>query len=185
MLSTALLERFKPILCMDSRERWFPQSLDGRRNIIYGRVATEGPDTWLTFWIWYACDESPLPWRKPHEGDWEYVQYRLEGERIGLAAYAQHAHGQVFDYGGLGKRPFVCVALGKHASYFTRGYHVTGPFDFDRADAKGREIDPTIEIAPDNGWAEWSFGDDPHSPAPPREHHAWRYPSTWARSLSA
>jgi hypothetical protein len=168
---------------MDSRERWFPQSVDGRWDIIYGRVVTEALTTWLQYWIWSAIDDSPLPWRKGHVGDWEMVQYQLRGEGIGTAAYAQHSRGKTRELAGTRERSVVYVALGKHASYFTAGYHVTGPFDFDRADGKGRAIDPTLELCPIDGWAAWSFGDDPHSPAPPREHHAWRFPSTWAASL--
>lgn len=149
------------MLCYDSRETVFASS-------VYGRLATEEADTWAQFWFWYARDWSPLPWRRGHPGDWEMVQYLVGSER---AAFAQHSRGQL----GAAQRN-VYVALGRHACYFTPGWHHHGLVDFDRADGKGKRVEPVLQPADEYGWLDGPF--------PPGRHRQWRYPSAWASSLA-
>lgn len=189
MNDLALLNLFKPWLFYDSREREFACSIDGRVNVIYGRVAHEGPDRWVQFWFWYTRDWSPLPWRRGHEGDWEMVQYLMNDNlptNTTTATYAQHDLGHSRGWHRIGwieSRPCIYVALGRHASYFTRGLHRHG-IDVDFANGKTC-IDPEVELMPATGWPverrRWGY--DKHSPREPGAHLQWNKPTTWAISL--
>lgn len=189
-LTTDTLELLKPILLYDSRERFFAQGVNGEVDSIYGRLAKEGEDVWAQYWFWYTRDWSPLPWRKGHEGDWEMVQFLVtpDGQSAGTAAYSQHSSGEFrseWISHPKGLRPLVYVALGRHANYSWFGWYFRSLIDFDRANGKGREVEPTLLLAPEDGWASWPrWGRDDHSPSSPGFTRKWRHPSSWALSLT-
>lgn len=189
-----LLERYKPVLFFDSREKEFPQGVDGELDVVYGRVVSDieesWVDTWVQYWVYYSRDWSPVPWRRGHEHDWEMMQYRVmptNVNTIASAAYAQHDKGDTRSWTEVdrtGDRPHVYVALGRHASYFDRprlGLHRRGRIDVDRADGKGRALySYRLESAPDDGWSAMDFG---QIRAPGRTSR-WLRPSSWAATLS-
>lgn len=157
-----VLDAYKPVLHFDRLERCFP--------VVRARLVRDDGDMWAQYWMFYERDYSPLPWRRGHPSDVEMVQYVLsDSHAIGLAAYAQHQGGALHDFGQSHDPPPVYVALGKHACYFTPGYHVTGGFDFDRANGKGRRVDPDLI---------------PSGERPPGHHPQWDHPTDWAWSLA-
>lgn len=156
-----VLDARKPVLCLDSRERCTP--------VVYARMAREGVDTWAQYWMLYDRDYSPLPWRRGHPVDWEMVQYELHDDHtVGLGAYTQHQGGELHDFVAMTGRPYVCVALGKHANYFTPGRHRRSLIDWDVCNAK-RELSPDLQ---------------PIDTCPPGRHPQWHAPTTWAWSLA-
>lgn len=159
---------------MDSRERSFPESIEGTPDVIYGHVVGD----WTQFWMFYRLDYSPLPWRTGHPCDWELVQVHRDGR----CAFSQHARGEYRPTHRVewnGERPVVYVARGKHACYFSPGRHRTGKVDWDFADGEGRRIDPTVQTAPGDGWAAVPFGDV----VAPGRLRRWRNPEHWAAGL--
>ena len=179
MTDRELLERFKPVLFMDSKERVFPTSVDdGRPDVIYARVVTDEGGTWAQYIVYYREDWSPLPWRKGHEHNIEMMQFLVQGEVVILAAYAQHSSGERQNLTDV-KDPMAFVARGKHAPYFEPGRYRTGLVDCDLADGMGRRVDAVLEDPPADGWAGRSFG----AVIAPGRRTWWRRPSTWARDL--
>lgn len=95
------LERYRPELRYDSRERLFAERVGptghrahgGGGDRVYGRVARERRETWLQYWLFYrqnTQDRGVLRTGR-HEGDWEFVQLRLgPGGGPDLATLAQH-----------------------------------------------------------------------------------------------
>lgn len=189
-MSPDTLELLKPVLFYDSREKVFAQGVNGEPDVIYGRLAREGDDVWAQYWIWYERDWSPLPWRRGHEGDWEMVQFLVseDGKYALASAYSQHSAGEF--RGGWyapekGIHPPVYVALGRHASYSWFGWYFHSLIDFDRANGNGREVDPILRSAPEDGWSAWPrWGNDDNSPSSPGLYRKWRHPSLWAESLT-
>jgi hypothetical protein len=176
------LERYKPWLWYDSGERFYAESIEGTPNVIYGRVVEQDADTWLQFWTWYTMNWSPLLGR--HQGDWEGIQIKLDPEPA-LAVYAQHAGGERALWEKIETRdgrPVVYVAKGGHASYVTRGWHRHAKVSLERADGKGRLVDPELAVMPEEGWPmrPGRWGADKHSPASPGHQWRWRQPSSWA-----
>lgn len=176
------LERYKPWLWYDSGERFHAQGIDGEPDVIYGRIAREGPDTWLQYWFWHTMNWSRLIGR--HQGDWEGIQIKLDPEPVS-AVYAQHARGERASWDTIEKRdgrPVVYVAGGTHASYVTPGWHRATNVSLERANGKGRLVDPEVVVMPEQGWPirPGRWGADKHSPASPGHQWRWRQPSTWA-----
>jgi hypothetical protein len=170
------LERYRPVLLLDSREREHPR--------IYGRVAREGQEAFLTYWIYFAADWSPPPWRTEHAHNWEYAQLQLVGpDSIGSVAIAQHSSGERRRWHQVrwtpDLRPIFYVGLGKHALRFEPGWHRTGPTDICRANGKGERIDPVLEPCPLDGWSSQNFG----RIVAPGLTTRWHRPSSWAASL--
>ena len=65
--------------------------------------------------------------------------------------YSQHTHSESKawkDVKKAGNAPLVYVARGSHANYFGAGSHWTGVW-WDRADGKGPQITPTLEVVED------------------------------------
>ena len=110
---------------------------------VYARVKESGSETVVQYWLFYYLND----WRNIHEGDWELVQLHfpagtaqnlLESNAVpGFAAYSQHQAGQQMPWSEMLSRglvsdthPFVYVARGSHANYFTPGQFWSG-LDFD------------------------------------------------------
>lgn len=165
------LEDRRPILCMDSRERVFPTSIEGTPDTVYGRVVKG----WAQFWMFYRRDWSPLPWRKGHPCDWELVQVHEDGRCV----YSQHDGREARPAPRVrwnGERPVVYVARGKHACYYSPGRRRTSRVDWDFADGEGRRIDPVVQAPESDGWHDVSFGDV----LAPGVLRRWRNPDSWA-----
>lgn len=99
------------------------------------------------------------------------------------AVYAQHAGAQRRPWGDVrasGARPHVYVAFGTHASYFEPGFHRRTKVSLERANGKGRRVDPQLELIPETGWplSPRRWGRDPNSPRSPGQHRQWRRPSS-------
>lgn len=160
---------------------------------VYGRAAY-GSDgrLWLQYYVFYYFNAAPVGGIiGNHEGDWEMVQYRLDGnDAIDMAAYAEHNDGQKCDAASLettGGRPLVYVARGSHASYFGAS-RIPLIHAYDRADGATEvygtldEIDSTTP-----SWAAWpgAWGDSGASPSGPQFQpgEKWTDPSVWAAPL--
>jgi hypothetical protein len=144
------------------------------RNVIYGRVVRNAHGTWVQYWFFYFLNDYRLAWGSGvHEGDWETIQLKLDGEESTpeRAVYAQHSFCEVRDWAGVRKladekreegvepepgdadRPLVYVGRGSHASYFSAGYHPTDFYDL--TDGKRRpKTDVRLE-AIDEGSHPW------------------------------
>jgi hypothetical protein len=169
------------------------------RNRMYGHTVTDGTGRlWLQYWFFYFYNDYNLIGNiiraGLHEGDWEMIQIRLDGETPDLAVYAQHKSSETRDWrqvdllpGTL--RPIVYVARGSHASYFEPGTHWTGVW-FDVADGKRKSPEIALEIVDERKrawtWIRWPghWGDtkaagsplDSDSPVGPGSHEQWDDP---------
>jgi hypothetical protein len=203
------LERYAPVVVHDSGERsplTSVQAFAGRvpgvapgrpRPTVYGRRA--GP--WLQYWLLFADnpqDRGVLRTGR-HEGDWELVQYRLRGDRLAEAVYAQHSGAESCGASAVRRsrgRPVVFLARGSHAAYFRPGLRDrTWPDPNDEADGRGLRVRPRLVrvdedrppwMAYPGRWgatrADWIPGamDSPRGPA--FQGVRWSDPSAWAAS---
>lgn len=183
MSDVELLERYKPVLLMDSAERFFAESIDGEPDVVYGRMAVEHGERWLQFWAWFRSNRALFG---NHAGDWEGQQFLLQGDTPILAVYATHGGGDRYLCTDveLDGRPRVYVARGTHASYGRAGWHRRSRVLWERSDGKGRRVDPRVEVMPETGWSmrPEHWGEDKHSPSSPGRQWRFHSPSTWARS---
>jgi hypothetical protein len=182
------------------------------RNRMYGR-AVEDPTGhwWLQYWFFYVYNDFNLIGNffkaGLHEGDWEMIQLRLDESQVpDYAVYAQHKEAEVRRWHQVDvvpgtERPFVYVARGSHASYFSPGKHPLGPAWWDFADGARRSPDVRLEIIdedqPQWRWLQWpghwggtnkpkiDLPFDADSPVGPRGHSQWTDPSTLAPDLPA
>jgi Vacuolar protein sorting-associated protein 62 len=179
------------------------------RNRMYGRAVEDSSGRWwLQYWFFYVYNDFNLFGdffgAGRHEGDWEMIQLRLaEDESPDYAVYAQHKEAAVRRWDQVDvvpgtERPFVYVARGSHASYFSPGKHPTGSW-WDFADAARRSPDVRLEIVneeqPQWRWLLWPghWGGtkthkihlpfDADSPVGPCAHDQWTDPSTLATKL--
>ena len=200
----ARLERLAPVLVHDASERFPATSVRGSGvpgtageaagPVVYGRVA---PGDWLQYWIWFADNPQDRGILRSgrHAGDWELVQYRVDG---GEAVYAQHSGAERCGRASVewrGGRPVVYVANGSHAAYFHAGVRDrTWPDPNDEADGRGVVQRPRVvevsERAP--AWmrfrgrwgaarAGW-FPPEQSSPRGPafQPQGRWSDPAAWA-----
>jgi hypothetical protein len=165
------------------------------RNRVYGRAARDGEGAlWLQYWLFYIYNDYQLAFDIGlHEGDWEMIQLRLDGEVPECAVYAQHTYAEVRSWDrverlpGSTDTPLVFPGRGSHASYFNAGSYSTEVW-FDIADGERgpNRLDLTI-IDDSTEWVRWPgrWGDtdagsskiDQPSPRGPRQHKQWRDPS--------
>ena len=177
-------------------------------NRMYGHAVVDSDnDLWLQYWFWYFYNDYNLigNFLKAglHEGDWEMIQIRLQGETPDLAIYAQHATADTRRWSQVDlvpgtQRPLVYVARGSHASYFEPGRHWTGHW-FDYADGKRKspEISLYIVVEDDEAWrwvrwpGHWgdtTKGDNPldsDSPTGPGGHDQWDDPLVMVQKAAA
>lgn len=86
--------------------------------IVYYREITEGTETILQYWFFYAYNKGDL---NVHEGDWEMIQIIMESDTPNRVMYSQHHTGQqtTWEYvEKTGTHPQVYIARGSHANYF-------------------------------------------------------------------
>jgi hypothetical protein len=166
----------------------------------------------LQYWFFYYFND----WNNKHEGDWEMIQLAFDAETPDEAlqqepsavAYAQHGSGETgtWDDDKLtkeGDRPFVYVATGAGASFYTqdlffgKGEQGTG-FGCDDASGPGRRVDPEVRLLPEPedvdasdplAWiayeGRWGqevrrFFDGPRGPQTQRQ---WSEPFAWEEGL--
>lgn len=166
------------------------------RDRVYGHaVADSKGRLWLQYWLFYYYNDYNLVGRLVgggrHEGDWELVQIRLDGEQPVQVVYSQHKTAESRPWAAAKhaqNTPLVYVARGSHANYFSTGSHFTGTW-FDQADGKGPTINPTLEVVGDQepAWLHWPgwWGDtkegllplDSRSPNSPGRRVHWLDPS--------
>jgi hypothetical protein len=162
---------------------------------IYGHAIEADDGWWLQYWFFYLYNNKAFLGFGLHEGDWEMVQVRLDGEEKPEAiAFAQHAHGQRCGWDALTlhgeHRPVVYVARGSQASFPFPGKH-EAPVIPDYADGKGAKIaDATLEVIDSDGpsWVEWQgrWGSsrarnklESNSPRGPAHQDKWDDPQTF------
>ncbi len=179
------------------------------RNRMYGRAVESKGRWWLQYWFFYFYNDFNLIGHLLraglHEGDWEMIQLRLgEDERPDYAVYAQHKGAEVRRWDQVDvlpgtERPFVYVARGSHASYFSSGKHPLGPLWADFADGERRSPEVRLEIVDENQpqwhWLLWPghWGGtklpdharpfDADSPVGPVGHSQWSDPDALAPNL--
>jgi hypothetical protein len=104
---------------------------------VYGRVARDGKNVVLQYWLFYYDNLYRYPflpvgavWQS-HEGDWEVVNVVLSNAKRPLSVgLSQHCNGETrpwADAALLDGHPTVYVALGSHANYFEPGLHEFDP----------------------------------------------------------
>lgn len=164
------------------------------RNRIYGHARADGEGRlWLQYWFWYFYNDYHLAADFGlHEGDWEMVQIRMQGDDPDIAVYAQHAYAEMRAWADVEKtadgRPRVYPGRGSHASYYEPGLYDTEGW-FDIADGKRETPDLALEVIGDGAppWALWPgfWGDtkahfflDDQSPRGPSQHDQWGDPAT-------
>ena len=165
--------------------------------VVYGRAA--GP--WVQYWLYFTANpqDRGIVRSGRHEGDWEMVQYRIDGGRAVEAVYAQHAGAERCAYDEVeqrGGRPVVYLANGSHAAYFHAGTRDRmWPDPNDEADGRGEVQRPGVveigEGAP--AWmrrrepwgdarAGWAPFEQSSPPGPAFQHQGrWSDPAAWAR----
>jgi hypothetical protein len=166
------------------------------RNRLYGHVVRAADGTvWLQYWFFYFYNDYHLAFDVGlHEGDWEMIQLRLDGDTPDVAVYAQHTYAEVRPWTevervpGAPDTPVVYPGRGSHASYFESGAFVTEAW-FDIADGgrDPKQLALTV-IDDDVGWVRWPgrWGDTPvgvdkvdqPSPQGPGRHGQWHDPDS-------
>jgi hypothetical protein len=163
-----------PIWYFTWGERWYPQSISGEPHCIYWREY--GP--WTQYWLLYARDHSPLPWRGGHQWDWELVQFT--DEQCALSQHGRAALWSIRDMRLIDERPCVYVALGKHSNWVRPGLHRTHGIDVDVALGNGRILSHyRLEPAQQDGWIDRTFG----KIAAPGKTLPWKNPAAWAARI--
>jgi hypothetical protein len=116
------------------------------RPVLYGRRV--GP--WLQYWMLFARDDQDLGVLRTgrREGDWELVQYRLDGGRIAEGVYAQPGGAERCGADAMRfrhDRPVVFLAHASHSAYFVRGVRDrTWPRPNDDAPGRGPVFHPAL-----------------------------------------
>ncbi len=163
--------------------------------IVYARRAGD----WVQYWLWFESNPQDRGILRSgrHAGDWEMVQYRLDGSE---AVYAQHSGAERCPSSELerrGGRPVVYLANGSHAAYFHAGTRDRmWPDPNDEADGRGAVQRPrAVPIsAASPAWmrypgawggarAGW-FPPEQSSPPGPafQAQGRWSDPDGWARA---
>jgi hypothetical protein len=109
---------------------------------VYVHVKTDGGDTVIQYWIFYAYNDGAL---NEHEGDWEMAEVVLRAGQPVQASYTQHTAGQTALWADVekldGTHPIVYAARGTHANYF-RSYQGKFGLANDYVDGAGTRLQP-------------------------------------------
>jgi len=176
--------------------------------VVYARVISGGnaSSKIVQYWFYYPFNNGPL---NSHEGDWEMIQVRLEGEEAISASYSQHFSGQTAQWKDVllrDEHPIVYVALGSHANYF-RSYQGVLGGQSDKVSGSGQTLEPDnyqLVLLGELGdhpasqgwldfsgrWGEWGgTGDElrgrrgPSGPGHGDNWEKWGNPLQWASDL--
>ncbi len=210
------LGAYTPVVVHDSRERYVltsvaaaPAAVAGLdrdpRPAVYGRAAgAAGGGVWLQYWMFFRAQDQDrgIVRTGRHAGDWEMVQYRIDGHgRPVDAVYAQHSGAERCSWQRVqqrGGRPVIYGARGSHASYLRAGTRDrTWPDPNDEADGRGLVLRPRLVrvTASSPRWMRWPqrWGaararwwvpgeqDSPHGPAFQGQGR-WSDPDGWAQA---
>jgi hypothetical protein len=201
----ASLAAFAPVVVHDADERYplapAARSSDTRPTVYARAVPSKRGGEWLQYWLFYAGQDQDrgIVRTGRHEGDWELAQYRVVGDRLAEAVYAQHRGGE--RCGAVETRdghPIVYSAHGSHASYFRAGTRDRmWPDPNDEADGRGLATSPAVvKITADNpAWmryrgrwgaarAHWWIPGEQDSPVGPafQRGRRWSDPDAFAAS---
>jgi uncharacterized protein (TIGR03382 family) len=165
-------------------------------------VPRDGGGAWLQYWLFYPSQDQDRGILRTgrHQGDWELVQFRVDGQgRPSEAVYAQHAGAERCPWSAVerrGEHPVVYAARGSHASYFRRGVRDRmWPDPNDEANGRGRVVRPRVvrvsaESPPWLRWpgrwgdarARWWVPGEQDSPRGPafQPQGRWSDPDGWA-----
>lgn len=100
------------------------------RDKTYARAVNgSNGEMYLQYWFWYVNNHASGAGPGNHEGDWEFIQLRLDGSLDPVVAtYSQHEHGETCNWTDVLKtgdgRPKVWPARNRHANYFGPGSHM-------------------------------------------------------------
>jgi len=179
-----------PVVVHDRDEQYPLTSAAGdSRPAVYGRsVPARAGGTWLQYWLYYPYQDQDrgIVRTGRHEGDWELVQYRVDGAgRLVETVYAQHSGAERCGARAVERRagrPVVYAAHGSHASYLRAGTRDRlWPDPNDEADGRGRVVaPPLVEItASSPAWMRRSgpWGDSRASRFVPPEQDSPRGPA--------
>jgi hypothetical protein len=149
----------------------------------YHRVVDQVGLHWHQYWLWYLYNPWSVAGVGRHEGDWEFVQLACtdpQGDKPVLATYSQHHTGGKREFWALSHnddgRPFVYVAKGSHANYFSPLAAVE-----DECDAGGPVL-ADVEWRDFGAWALWtgrwgnSTGEGKSPESPGQQHVRWDTP---------
>lgn len=121
---------------------------------VYYRVSTQGTQTLLQYWMFYAFNKGEL---NQHEGDWEMVQILLEQDTATTVMVSQHYSGQQASWNQVERDDThvkIYVARGSHANYL-RSYSGMMGGASDHVGANGVILSPseyTLEKLESQGW---------------------------------
>ena len=204
-----LLERYRPILRYDANETYFAQPVSKRTTVldedrVYGRIAEQDGSRYLQYWLFYAdnAQDRGIVRTGRHEGDWEFVQLRLDDDGApDEATFAQHSWAEVCSASEIENRdgaPVVYVANGSHASYPRAGTaDRPWPDPNDEADGDGREVRPPLTVVADDSpaWVDYSEpwgnseeglipGEQSSPPGPKfQADNRWQQPATFVEEV--
>lgn len=171
----------------------YPGKYEGK---MYGRVVSDSDsgDRILQYRFYYYYNQKTFYRGGEHEGDWEWIQLRLNSSGIPVAAtYSQHGPGEKCNWVDVdrvnGTHPIVWPAVGSHANYFRPGqYPVPIPGLPDGTDETA-PLDAYVALTPSafdqtqpEGWIEWhgywgasqgTVGGAGRSPRSPGWQSAW------------
>lgn len=151
-------------------------------------------DLWLQYWFFYYNNPQNVMGVGAHEGDWELMQIRLDGNRAPQeVVYGQHTSGTqercpwslVEKDSSDPDVPIVYVANASHANYLVPGPHPrTFPEPTDITDGRVRarpKVNRVVDGSP--GWAFWpgnwtGGGDEIRGPG--AQENKWYHPATFA-----
>ena len=185
----------------------YEENMDSLGYTIYAHVFTDGNNTIIQYWMFYAFNKGTL---NNHEGDWEMVQIVISNDTPVDAMYSQHISGQRAAWGEVekeGEHIKVYVARGSHANYFRyfqglmglardrvgKNGKILGPEDYnlvllgERGEGNHNASQNWIDFA--GRWGE--FGNEesgirgergPYGPAYRQEGEMW-YGTAWGYSL--
>lgn len=133
----------------------------------YARAVRGSDDrVYLQYWFWYFYNHANFSGALNHEGDWEFIQIRVDGQlQPAAATYSQHEGGEACDWDEVPKtndgRPKAWPSRNRHANYFEPGQH--NPFlgflpgvSIDTNDGDGDEVDPqVIDISTEPSFVDW------------------------------
>jgi hypothetical protein len=140
-----------PVVVHDRHERYPLASAAGHSQpAVYGRsVTARDGGMWLQYWLYFPYQDQDRGVLRSgrHEGDWELVQYRVDGQLV-EAVYAQHSGAERCGAREIRRRagrPVVFAAHGSHASYLRPGTRDRlWPDPNDEADGRGTVVAPPV-----------------------------------------
>jgi YD repeat-containing protein len=164
----------------------------------YARAVNADGVLYLQYWFWWINNHAHLTGASNHEGDWEFIQIRLNSSFAPEAAtYSQHTSGETCLWSDVPRtndgRPVVYPARNRHANYFEPGERsllgLIGrlvPGVADVTDGDGRAVDPdVVDVSTEPDFLKWpgrwgaSLGSpgngfvDADSPRGPRYQPTW------------